>query len=42
MDFSSAVYAYQYSNVAGLASLDAIAIALCVTFVVLAAASVFA
>lgn len=42
MDLSSAVYAYQYSNVAGLASLDLVAIASSVAFVILAAASVAA
>lgn len=40
MDLTSAVYAYQYSNVSALASLDALAIAVCVALVVLAAASV--
>ncbi len=40
MDLSSAVYAYQYSNVSALASFDALAIVLSIALVVLAAASV--
>ena len=42
MDLSSAVYAYQYSNVAALASLDAATVATCVAFLVLAATSIMA
>ncbi|MFZ3232998.1 MAG: hypothetical protein WA194_05820 [Patescibacteria group bacterium] len=40
MDLSSAVYAYQFSNVTALSSFDALGIAACVFFVLAAAASV--
>lgn len=39
MDLSSAVYAYQFSNVSALASLDPATVATCVALLVLAAAS---
>lgn len=42
MDLSSAVYAYQFSNVSALASLDPATVATCVALLIFAAAALLA